>query len=94
MNSVALGEMLDALDPLRHLREDTNDELVPPQIPTVINQTIELAFPPLKHTVKLMVDASPGTLSTSPVQCNESLMIVAHRLWRSSMACGRGRLLC
>jgi hypothetical protein len=87
MNSVALDEKLDAMDPLRHLRQDTNDEFMPSQIPTVINQTIELSFPPLEHIVKLVVDAAPGTLSASPVECNKSLMIVAHRVWRGSMAC-------
>ncbi|QRV76637.1 phospholipase [Ceratobasidium sp. AG-Ba] len=59
VNEVALDEKLDALDPLRHLRGDT-DEVVPPQIPTVVNQTIELNFSPLEHPVKLVVDAGPG----------------------------------
>ncbi|KAF8609463.1 hypothetical protein BDV93DRAFT_550982 [Ceratobasidium sp. AG-I] len=63
MNSVALDEQLDALDPLRHLRDDADldqDVLVPPQIPTVTHQTIELSFAPLDLPVKLVVDASPG----------------------------------
>ncbi|CAE6359512.1 unnamed protein product [Rhizoctonia solani] len=57
MNEVALDEHLDALDPLRHLRDDT---LIPPQAPTVVYQTIELSFPPLGRPVKLVVDAGPG----------------------------------
>ncbi|CUA76846.1 Phospholipase D [Rhizoctonia solani] len=57
MNEVALDEHLDALDPLRHLRDDT---LIPPQAPTVVYQTIELSFPPLGRSVKLVVDAGPG----------------------------------
>ncbi|KAG9127856.1 hypothetical protein FRC07_008302 [Ceratobasidium sp. 392] len=60
MNEVALDEKLDALDPLRHLRDDTNHEVVPPQIPTVVNQIVELKFPPLETPVKLVVDAGPG----------------------------------
>lgn len=60
MNEAALDEHLDALDPLRHLRDDTGDVLVPPQIPTVAHQTIELSFPPLDNPVKLVVDAGPG----------------------------------
>lgn len=60
MNEAALDEHLDALDPLRHLREDADDVLVPPQIPTVAHQTIELSFPPLDRPVKLVVDAGPG----------------------------------
>ncbi|KAG9100431.1 hypothetical protein FS749_015374 [Ceratobasidium sp. UAMH 11750] len=60
MNEVALDEKLDALDPLRHLRDNADNELVPPQIPTVVNQTTELNFPPLEHPVKLVVDAGPG----------------------------------
>ncbi|KAG8700289.1 hypothetical protein FRC08_004784 [Ceratobasidium sp. 394] len=60
MNEVALDEKLDALDPLRHLRDNADSELVPPQIPTVVNQTTELNFPPLEPPVKLVVDAGPG----------------------------------
>ncbi|KEP54097.1 putative methyltransferase [Rhizoctonia solani 123E] len=57
MNEAALDEHLDALDPLRHLRDDL---LIPPQAPTVVYQTIELSFPPLDRPVKLVVDAGPG----------------------------------
>ncbi|KAJ1311289.1 hypothetical protein OPQ81_009787 [Rhizoctonia solani] len=59
MNEAALDEHLDALDPLRHLRNDSS-EIVPPQNPTVIHQAIELSFPPLDRPVKLVVDAGPG----------------------------------
>ncbi|KAL5641154.1 hypothetical protein ACGC1H_001590 [Rhizoctonia solani] len=57
MNEAARDEHLDALDPLRHLRDDS---LIPPQAPTVVYQTIELSFPPLDRPVKLVVDAGPG----------------------------------
>ncbi|KAG8744850.1 hypothetical protein FRC10_009374 [Ceratobasidium sp. 414] len=70
MNEVALDENLDALDPLRHLRDDADNELMPPQIPTVVNQTIELKFPPLEHPVKLVVDAGPGILLELVVECD------------------------
>ncbi|KAG8754437.1 hypothetical protein FRC12_011189 [Ceratobasidium sp. 428] len=60
MNEVELDERLDALDPLRHLRDSANDELVPPQIPTVVNQIIELKIPPIEDPIKLLVDAGPG----------------------------------
>ncbi|CEL57857.1 putative protein YNL024C OS=Saccharomyces cerevisiae (strain ATCC 204508 / S288c) GN=YNL024C PE=1 SV=1 [Rhizoctonia solani AG-1 IB] len=58
MNEAILDEHLDKLDPLRHLRNDSGE--VPPQIPTVARQNIELLLPPLKLPVKLMVDAGPG----------------------------------
>ncbi|KAG8716329.1 hypothetical protein FRC11_004096 [Ceratobasidium sp. 423] len=60
MNEAALDEHLDALDPLRHLRNDSSEVLVPPQPPTVVHRIIELSFPPLDRPVKLMVDAGPG----------------------------------
>ena len=74
MLDLALEEKLDELDPLRHLRDDGSDEdgadiIVPAQLPSIHNQTIELAFPasrdptvdvPPAVTIKLAVDASPG----------------------------------
>ncbi|CAE6528758.1 unnamed protein product [Rhizoctonia solani] len=65
MNEAALDEHLDALDPLRHLRDDL---LIPPQAPTVVYQTIELSFPPLDRPVKLVVDAGPGSIA---IPCKE-----------------------
>ena len=70
----ALEEQLDELDPLRHLRDGGSDEdgadiIVPAQLPSIHDQTIELAFPasrdpavdvPPAVTIKLAVDASPG----------------------------------
>ncbi|TFY56078.1 hypothetical protein EVJ58_g7859 [Rhodofomes roseus] len=55
MIDLALEEKLDDLDPLRHLRDDldldsdpkttrTSDGIVPAQIPSILNQRIELAF--------------------------------------------------
>ncbi|CAE6400450.1 unnamed protein product [Rhizoctonia solani] len=58
MNEATLDEHLDKLDPLRHLRDDSSE--VPPQIPSVVRQNIELSLPPLDLLVKLTVDASPG----------------------------------
>lgn len=64
---LALEEKLDELDPLRHLRKD--DDIVPVQPPSILNQTLELTFPPPdSHDVhlskplhiQLCVDASPG----------------------------------
>lgn len=58
--SLAVEEQLDVLDPLRHLR---NDDIVPAQPPSVLNQTLELCFPSSANdpvTVQLVVDASPG----------------------------------
>ncbi|ELU41831.1 hypothetical protein AG1IA_04151 [Rhizoctonia solani AG-1 IA] len=60
MNEATLDEHLDKLDPLRHLRDDSSEVIVPPQIPTVARQNIEILFPPLDSPVKLMVDAGPG----------------------------------
>ncbi|KAH9843673.1 putative methyltransferase-domain-containing protein [Rhodofomes roseus] len=75
MIDLALEEKLDDLDPLRHLRDDldldsdpkttrTSDGLVPAQIPSILNQRIELAFPRGPEDgdilIKLVVDASPG----------------------------------
>ncbi|EPQ59520.1 hypothetical protein GLOTRDRAFT_55609, partial [Gloeophyllum trabeum ATCC 11539] len=60
-------EQLDFQDPLRHLRED--DEILPPQPPSVQNQTVKLSFPcgPADSSraedqieIFLNVDASPG----------------------------------
>lgn len=63
---LALEEQLDALDPLRHLRDDTELDIVPAQPPSVRNQTLQLAFPspgtdvPNPVSIRLLVDASPG----------------------------------
>ncbi|KAI0092566.1 putative methyltransferase-domain-containing protein [Irpex rosettiformis] len=66
---LALEETLDALDPLRHLRDDSERDVVPVQPPSVHNQTLELTFPPPsslnadnvdKVLIRLLVDASPG----------------------------------
>lgn len=58
MSALALEEQLDAIDPLRHLRQHDELDLVPAQPPSVHNQTLELAFPPV--SIRLLVDASPG----------------------------------
>ncbi|KAH9943016.1 putative methyltransferase-domain-containing protein [Epithele typhae] len=74
MADLALEEKLDALDPLRHLREDDSDEdgagIVAPQPPSIRNQSVELVFHtshdtktdvgPGAFTIALAVDASPG----------------------------------
>lgn len=71
LNEVALDEVLDALDPLRHLRSDTNDfaeqddkdtTVVPVQPRSTLGEMIQLSFPtesPLV-SISLKVDASPG----------------------------------
>ncbi|KAF9246900.1 putative methyltransferase-domain-containing protein [Melanogaster broomeanus] len=73
-NEIALDEALDALDPLRHLRNDENvdhhDEsqnVVPIQPRSVHNEMIRLSFPdhsadgcPAVIQITLKVDASPG----------------------------------
>ncbi|KZT74572.1 hypothetical protein DAEQUDRAFT_761413 [Daedalea quercina L-15889] len=76
MIDLALEEKLDDLDPLRHLRQDSElgedhaDRLIPTQPPSILGQTIELTFPRTIHTgghdlfdeitIELAVDASPG----------------------------------
>ncbi|KAI0786436.1 putative methyltransferase-domain-containing protein [Abortiporus biennis] len=64
MSDIALDEKLDTLDPLRHLRNNDELDLIPAQPPSIHNQTIELAFPssddPEAYRIKLSVDASPG----------------------------------
>ncbi|KAI0079721.1 S-adenosyl-L-methionine-dependent methyltransferase [Panus rudis PR-1116 ss-1] len=64
---IVLDEQLDALDPLRHLRDDDSaDGIVPAQPKSVHDELIQLSFPTLADglpnplTVKLAVDASPG----------------------------------
>ncbi|KAI6004163.1 putative methyltransferase-domain-containing protein [Pisolithus albus] len=66
---IALDETLDALDPLRHLRnqDEPSDHilLVPTQPRSVQNQCISLAFPSPKGSataiqITLRLDASPG----------------------------------
>ena len=63
MSELALEEQLDAVDPLRHLRQHDELDLVPAQPPSVHNQTLQFAFPPDTHnavSIRLLVDASPG----------------------------------
>ncbi len=71
LSDLALEEKLDALDPLRHLRNDDGDErdIVPIQPPSIHNQTLELTFPTagslnaegvFQVLIRLLVDASPG----------------------------------
>ncbi len=65
---LATEESLDALDPLRHLRNDyeLDTGLMPIQPPSIYNQTLRLSFPstgddvPNPVQVHLSVDASPG----------------------------------
>ena len=66
---LALEEALDEQDPLRHLRNDDERDIVPVQPPSVHNQTLELTFPTPgsvnaddvdKVSIRLLVDASPG----------------------------------
>lgn len=66
---LALEEDLDALDPLRHFRNDDEQAIVPVQPPSVLNQTIQFCFPPLGHhnnqavkpvVIQLAIDPSPG----------------------------------
>ncbi|EPS95878.1 hypothetical protein FOMPIDRAFT_1032670 [Fomitopsis schrenkii] len=86
MLDLALEETLDELDPLRHLRDDpdpdsgdrahsSSDSIVPAQLPSILNQTIELRFPCSssanlhadhgKIIIRLAVDASPGCGGTA-----------------------------
>jgi hypothetical protein len=51
-------EKLDEIDPLRHLRADDEDAIVPTQPPSVYRQIQSLSFEPIN--VKLLVDAGPG----------------------------------
>jgi protein N-lysine methyltransferase METTL21A len=54
-------EQLDDADPLRHLRDQDTDDvlpLVPAQTPSVHNETLHLSFQDI--TVNLKVDAGPG----------------------------------
>lgn len=64
MSELAIEEQLDALDPLRHLRNDDELDIVPPQPPSIHNQTLELVFPSTTPdgpvSIRLLVDASPG----------------------------------
>lgn len=66
---LALEEALDEQDPLRHLRNDDERDILPVQPPSVHNQTLELTFPTPgsvsaddahKVSIRLLVDASPG----------------------------------
>lgn len=71
LNEIALDEVLDTLDPLRHLRRDTNDfaeqddkdtAVVPEQPRSIFDEMIQLSFPADSPVVSisLKVDASPG----------------------------------
>ncbi|OJA07698.1 hypothetical protein AZE42_01865 [Rhizopogon vesiculosus] len=71
LNEIALDEVLDALDPLRHLRNDSsdfaeqNDEdtvVIPSQPRSTLGEMIRLSFPADSPVVSisLKVDASPG----------------------------------
>lgn len=69
MAEFALEEKLDALDPLRHLRDDEEldgADIVPLQPLSIHNQTLDLSFPsagvgvPNPISIRLVVDASPG----------------------------------
>ncbi|CAG8686000.1 3541_t:CDS:1 [Acaulospora colombiana] len=51
-------EKLDEIDPLRHLRVDGEDAIVPTQPPSVHRQIQTLSFGSI--SVKLLVDAGPG----------------------------------
>ena len=54
-------EQLDDADPLRHLRDQDTDDLlplVPAQLPSVHNETLHFSFQDI--TVALKVDAEPG----------------------------------
>jgi hypothetical protein len=70
-NEIALDEVLDALDPLRHLRNDTNDlaeqnaedaVVVPSQPRSILGDMVQLSFPADSPAVSisLKIDASPG----------------------------------
>ena len=69
VEEILLDEKLDAIDPLRHLRNDDDpdgEKLVPAQAPSILNQTTTLSFPsigeniPNPISIQLFVDASPG----------------------------------
>ncbi|KAH9950082.1 putative methyltransferase-domain-containing protein [Amylocystis lapponica] len=67
---LVVEERLDALDPLRHFRNDDDPEgggIVPVQPPSIQDRVIELSFPscsaenvPNPAVITLAVDASPG----------------------------------
>jgi hypothetical protein len=66
---LAHEEELDAHDPLRHLRNDDERDIVPSQPPSVHNQSLDLTFPTAHSLdaedvnailIRLVVDASPG----------------------------------
>ncbi|KAG1715978.1 hypothetical protein ID866_1202 [Astraeus odoratus] len=70
-NEIALDEALDAIDPLRHLRNqddlddhDAQQDIVPTQPRSIQNETIQLSFPISSDKesiqITLKVDASPG----------------------------------
>lgn len=66
VEEIALDEQLDAIDPLRHFRNDDEKLLIPAQTPSILNQTTTLSFPssgenlPDPISIQLFVDASPG----------------------------------
>ncbi|KDQ64981.1 hypothetical protein JAAARDRAFT_117033 [Jaapia argillacea MUCL 33604] len=66
LSEIAQDEELDALDPLRHLRQEDTLELLPPQPISIQNGRIQLEFPSggtnseSSIVIKLAVDSSPG----------------------------------
>lgn len=95
---LALEEKLDALDPLRHLRNDDEQDIVPLQPPSVLNQTVELTFPttacpPNSIVVRLSVDASPGcggiVWPAGEVSSNRVLIFAAASNQRSDQVLSR-----
>ncbi|KAM5532408.1 hypothetical protein V8D89_013902 [Ganoderma adspersum] len=71
MLDLALEEKLDELDPLRHLREDTDSDedisvrIVPVQPPSIRNHCIELSFPRASATQNDTDVPAPITINLS-----------------------------
>lgn len=68
-DEIILDEQLDAIDPLRHLRNDDDldgEKLLPAQEPSILNQTTEFSCMYSRDdiicpiSIELHVDASPG----------------------------------
>lgn len=71
-DEITLDEIMDAIDPLRHLRNqdsltDCDERIIPAQPHTIQNETIQLSFSKFLQNersiliqVTLKVDASPG----------------------------------
>jgi len=58
VNQFVQSEILDNLDPLRHLREEDDDALVPAQPPSTHRQIQPLSFGNIH--LDLIVDSGPG----------------------------------